>query len=64
MTSCKVLLLRFRSLGGGGGREVLGERIESLSSGGGGVADAGETTAVPSGSWGRSVTSIWAVDVS
>lgn len=57
-TSCRVLLLRFPSLGGGGGREVLWERIESLSRGAGGVAEAGDVTAVPSGSWGRSVTSI------
>jgi hypothetical protein len=57
-TSWRVLLLCFRSLGGGGGREVLGERIESLSKGGGGVAKAGGVTVVPSGSLGRSVTSI------
>jgi hypothetical protein len=50
MTSCRVLLLRFRSLGGGGGRDVLGERIESLSTGGGGVVERGEATALPSGS--------------
>jgi len=50
MTSCRVLLLRFRSLGGGGGRDVLGERIESLSTGGGGVVECGEATALPSGS--------------
>jgi hypothetical protein len=37
---------------------VLCERIESLSRGGGGVAEPGDVTVVPSGSLGRSVTSI------
>lgn len=51
-TSCRVLprdlLLSF---GGGGGRclDELSDRIESFSIGGGGVADLGELTAVPSG---------------
>ena len=51
-TSCRVrpreLLLSF---GGGGGRcrEELADLTESFSIGGGGVADLGELTAVPSG---------------
>jgi len=52
-TSCRALLRdRLLSFGGGGGRflDELADRIESFSIGGGGVADLGELTAVPSGS--------------
>lgn len=50
------------SFGGGGGRflDELADRIESFSMGGGGVADPGESTAVPSGNCGRSGTTKWA----
>ncbi len=52
-TSCKVLLrdLLF-SFGGSGGRclDEFADLIESFSIGGGGVADLGVLTAVPSGS--------------
>ena len=58
-TSWSVLTLdRRRSLvfGGGGGRclEELAERIESFSIGGGGVDEAGDSMAAPSGNLGRS----------
>lgn len=52
-TSCRALLRDLLlSFGGGGGRclDELPDRIESFSIGGGGVADLGELTAVPSGS--------------
>ena len=58
-TSWSVLPLerrRSRDLGGGGGRcrEELVERIESFSIGGGGVEEAGDSMAAPSGNLGRS----------
>lgn len=62
-TSCRVLPQdRLLSFGGRGGRclDELADLIESFSIGGGGVADPGESTAVPSGNWGRSGTTRWA----
>lgn len=64
VTNWRVLPLDLRlslSFGGRGGRclEELRERTESFSiGGGGGVLDFGESTAVPSGKRGRSVTLI------
>lgn len=60
--SCRLLLLRRRSLGGRGGLEPLVDsRARSFSIGGGGVLCPGDSTAEPSGSRGRSLTMICGV---
>jgi hypothetical protein len=50
--------LRWLSLGGGGGLDELADRTGSFSMGGGGVAVPAESIAEPSGSCGRSGTTI------
>jgi hypothetical protein len=64
-TICMCELLRRFSFGGTEGREVLRERRESLSTGGGGGVivppGLGDSIVMPSGSLGKSLTRIWGV---